>query len=161
LKTVYAPNYVDRRGEGVQVFLAGSIEMGKAAPWRQIVTTALEPMPEVACIYNPRRPNFDAYQEQSVDNPYFSEQVNWELDNISSSDVVYMYLQPGTQSPISLAELGLCLASMKELVVCCPPGFWRKGNVDIMCSRYGVPVYKTFEISTVALKNKILDIHTS
>jgi hypothetical protein len=38
---------------------------------------------------------------------------------------------------ITLFELGLFARSGK-LVVCCPDGFWRKGNVDVVCKRYGV-----------------------
>ena len=28
------------------------------------------------------------------------------------------------------------------MVVCCPEGFYRKGNVDIVCNRYGVTMAK-------------------
>jgi hypothetical protein len=52
------------------------------------------------------------------------------------ADLIALYLSPGTKSPISLLELGL-YASSGKLVVCCPEGFWRKGNVDIVCKRYG------------------------
>jgi hypothetical protein len=41
-----------------------------------------------------------------------------------------MYLAPGTQSPVSLLELGLCARSGK-LKVGCPEGFWRRGNVKV------------------------------
>ena len=36
-------------------------------------------------------------------------------------------------------ELGLFARSGK-LRVCCPEPFWRKGNVDVVCARYGVPL---------------------
>ena len=49
-----------------------------------------------------------------------------------------MYLDPATKSPVSLLELGLHARSGK-LIVCCPEGFWRKGNVDIVCQHHGVP----------------------
>ncbi len=55
-----------------------------------------------------------------------------------------MYFDPNTKSPISLLELGLYAASDK-LTVCCPEGFWRKGNVDIVCERYGVEQVDTIE----------------
>ena len=48
-----------------------------------------------------------------------------------------MYFDPKTKSPISLLELGL-FAKSGKLVVCCPDGFWKKGNVDIVCQRYKV-----------------------
>ena len=48
-----------------------------------------------------------------------------------------MYLAPTSQAPISLLELGLHARSGKVLL-CCPDGFWRKGNVDIVAARYGL-----------------------
>ena len=38
---------------------------------------------------------------------------------------------------ITLLELGLFARSGK-LIVCCPDGFWRKGNVEVVCARYNV-----------------------
>ena len=48
-----------------------------------------------------------------------------------------MWFDPKTKSPISLLELGL-FADKYKLIVYCPEGFWRKGNVDIVCKRYNV-----------------------
>jgi hypothetical protein len=48
-----------------------------------------------------------------------------------------MYFDPNTLSPISLLELGLHAKSGK-LIVCCPEGFYRKGNVDIVCQNFGI-----------------------
>ena len=53
-----------------------------------------------------------------------------------------MYFDPNTKSPISLLELGL-YATSKKLHVICPKGFWRKGNVDIICKKYDIPIYET------------------
>jgi hypothetical protein len=76
---------------------------------------------------------------QSADNPQFREQVEWELDALELANLVVMYLAPGTMSPISLLELGIYAANGgNKLVVCCPEGFHRKGNVDIVCERYGI-----------------------
>ena len=36
-----------------------------------------------------------------------------------------------------MLELGL-FANSGKLIVCCPDGFWRKGNVDIVCERYRI-----------------------
>jgi hypothetical protein len=49
-----------------------------------------------------------------------------------------------SQAPVSLLELGLHVAGGK-MVVSCPDGYWRKGNVDIVCERFGVPVYEDFQ----------------
>ena len=94
-------------------------------------------------IYNPRRDDWDPTWVQSADNPQFREQVEWELDGLELANMIVLYLAPGTMSPISLLELGIYAANgTKKLVVCCPEGFQRKGNVDIICERYFVQQVK-------------------
>ena len=119
------------------VFLAGSIEMGKAENWQIHVENLLEYTDCV--IFNPRRDDWDSSWVQSVTNPQFTNQVTWELMALEKADVIALYLDPATKSPISLLELGLHAGSGK-LIVCSPEGFYRKGNVDIVCLRYGVPM---------------------
>jgi hypothetical protein len=65
-----------------------------------------------------------------------------------------MYFSPETKSPISLLELGLH-AESSRMVVCCPPGFWRKGNVDIVCTRYNIPLFNDMESAINGLRTKI------
>lgn len=122
------------------VFLAGSIEMGRAELWQDAVAAALRD--ELLIILNPRRDDWDASWEQSSANPQFVAQVTWELDAQERADLIAMYFAPETYAPITLLELGLFAASGK-LLVCCPPGYWRKGNVDVVCARYGIPQLPT------------------
>lgn len=122
------------------VFLAGSIEMGKAEPWQATVEGALADLP--VAIFNPRRDSWDASWEQSIDNPMFREQVEWELDGLERASVVAVYFAPTLQAPVTLLELGLFGRSGRA-VVCCPPGFWRRGNVEVVCARYGIPLVAT------------------
>jgi hypothetical protein len=117
------------------VFLAGSIEMGLAEPWQADLEQALADLP--VAILNPRRDSWDASWEQSIHNPLFRGQVEWELEAQERASIVAMYFAPTTKAPITLLELGLCARSGK-LVVCCPPGFWRRGNVEVVCARYGI-----------------------
>lgn len=124
------------------VFLAGTIDMGKSDDWQQKLTDLLEPLPGI--ILNPRRGGWAVSWEQKITNPKFKEQVTWELDALDMADRILLYFAPGTQSPISLLELGL-YADSKKLVVCCPEGFWRKGNVDIVCERYEIQMVNTLE----------------
>lgn len=119
------------------VFLAGSIEMGQAEPWQAAVEQ--EFANSAITVLNPRRDEWDASWEQSICNPQFREQVEWELEAQERATVIAMYFAPATQSPITLLELGLFARSGK-LVVCCPEGFWRRGNVEVVCARYGVPL---------------------
>lgn len=123
------------------VFLAGSIEMGTAAPWQQQAIAALEAH---YVLFNPRRPDWDTSWQQDATDARFAEQVNWELEALEAADLIILYLDPATKSPVSLLELGLHAQSGK-LRVCCPEGFWRKGNVDIVCARYGVPLFNNLD----------------
>ena len=117
------------------VFLAGSIEMGEASNWQQEIESALA---GVNCVvFNPRRDDWDSSWAQSIDNAQFRNQVEWELTALEKADLIAMYFDPLTKSPVSLLELGLFARSGKMLV-CCPDGFWRKGNVDIVCHNYMV-----------------------
>lgn len=118
------------------IFLAGSIEMGKAEDWQSTIQNMLSKYNVV--IYSPRRDDWDSTWEQSITNSNFMEQVTWELDHIDKCDLVFMYFDPATKSPISLLELGILAANPNKILVCCPEGFWRKGNVDIVCRRYGI-----------------------
>lgn len=130
------------------VFLAGSIEQGAATDWQSALVTALDaalgngptrPAARPIVALNPRRDEWDASWRQSIDEPRFRAQVEWELDGLDRADVIAMWLAPDTRAPITLLELGLCARGGK-LVVGCPDGYWRKGNVEIVCARFGIPL---------------------
>ena len=150
MREVKAPS---RPGLERRVFLAGSIEMGQAEQWQERVVAALSEASTEArtgaeagdlVILNPRRDDWDDSWEQRADDPQFSEQVNWELDMLDAADIVVMYLAPGTTSPVSLLEFGLYARSGK-LRVCCPEGFWRRGNVEVVCRRNRIPLFETLD----------------
>jgi len=124
------------------VFLAGSIEMGLAEDWQKKATEAFEP--HAKYIFNPRRDDWNKNWKQSIDHPEFNTQVNWELHALDIAQYIFMYFDINTKSPISLLELGL-YATSKRLVVCCPEGFWRKGNVEVVCARYGIYLHTHIE----------------
>lgn len=130
------------------VFLAGSIEMGRAEDWQATVAAALQD--EALLLLNPRRDDWDASWEQSRAHPQFVAQVTWELEAQERADLIAMYFAPETYAPITLLELGLFAASGK-LLVCCPLGYWRKGNVDVVCERYGIPQVPTLADLCAAL----------
>jgi hypothetical protein len=125
-----------------KIFLAGSIEMGKAEDWQSKIIDAVQNSKRV--IFNPRREQWDSSWKQTIDNPKFREQVEWELEALENADMIIMNLVPETMSPISLLEFGLFARSGK-LVVYCPDGFWRKGNVDVVCEKYNVPQVEKFD----------------
>lgn len=134
--------------------------MGTAEKWQDRVLKDLSK--ELVVIFNPRRDDWDKSWVQEADNPQFFEQVTWELDSLAESDIKIFYFDPKTQSPITLLELGLfvnqCLAddmSGQRVIVCCPKGYWRKGNVDIVCQRAGVSVFETYDEMIAEVKTAI------
>ena len=135
-------------GSGYSVFLAGSIEMGVADNWQVRVERALSDLDII--IYNPRRDDWDSSWEQSIENPQFRQQVEWELGALECADIIALYFDPTTKSPISLLELGLFCVPLQvvwrqKIIVCCPTGYWRKGNVDIVCQRYRIRQKESLE----------------
>jgi hypothetical protein len=152
---VIKPNDRDQKiTNGVSIFLAGSIEMGKAEDWQKTLTSELKSLGKGLTVFNPRRDDWDSSWEQKQSNVQFNRQVSWELNKLEECDVIFMYFSPETQSPISLLELGK-FAGKKEMIVCCPEGFWRKGNVEILCTRENVPLFNDIESAIGALKTKI------
>ncbi len=126
-----------------KIFLAGSIEQGTAYDWQADLVEKLKDVKHIV-VYNPRREEWDSTLPQTTENETFNEQVTWELDKLEKATLVPMYFQPGTKSPVTLLELGL-LADSGKLIVCCPEGFWRKGNVDHVCYAYDVEQVDTLD----------------
>jgi nucleoside 2-deoxyribosyltransferase len=150
MKEIKAPDPID--SARMHVFLAGSIEMGAAVKWQDQVSAALTQYN--VTVLNPRRDDWDSSWVQSIDNAKFKEQVDWELTAMQLADTIAMYFDPETKSPITLLELGL-YARTGKLIVCCPNGYWRKGNVDVVCSRYHVQQVNTIDDLIKAVEKKV------
>jgi Nucleoside 2-deoxyribosyltransferase like len=122
------------------LFLAGSTDVES---WQDRVSEALKESDWV--VLNPRREDWDDTWVESKDDPRFRQQVEWELvAQEMERTTILMYFDPLSKSPISLLELGL-FARTGRMKVVCPEGFWKKGNVDLICERYGVRQYGTLE----------------
>lgn len=141
----------------ISLFLGGSIENGKADLWQDKLSETLMNKFKNIIILNPRRENWNSTLKQDLTNPEFYEQVEWEYNSLERSDYILIYFQPNTYSPISLMELGL-FAPNKKVIVCCPEGFWRKGNVDFICKKFGLIVIEHYEdiISILEADKKIM-----
>jgi hypothetical protein len=145
------PNEPNEKPE-FSIFLAGSIEMNKAEKWQPKFAEDLSHLP--VAVFNPRRDDFDKTLKQDISVPKFKEQVDWESKYLKMSTVIALYLQPGTVSPISLLELGHYAKSQK-VIVCCPDGFGRKGNVQILCHDHGIPLIETYEEFVEIIKKEM------
>lgn len=138
--------------EKVSVFLAGTIDLGNSDDWQVMVSDALQP--HDVKILNPRRDAWDNSWQQSIGNPQFRQQVEWELEGLEKASIIFMYFAAESRSPISLLELGLHAAGNK-LIVVCPEGFWRKGNIEVVANRYQIPLFTSLAAGIAALQQKI------
>ena len=130
------------------IFMAGTIEMGNSRNWQRIFAESIrqDVSRTDVILYNPRRFDWDPTWEQTIDNPQFNDQVTWELERLERSDLVIFNFEPGTVSPITLLELGMYIRCPKtKVIVHCPDGYARKGNVEITCKRYGIELASSLE----------------
>jgi len=129
----------DRAGR-TTVFLAGTIDMGYSVDWQARADSLFVALPSGRfMLFNPRQEHWDAAKPGEMDY-----QVNWELEHLEQADWIIMNFLPGSQSPITLLELGLHARGGRLLVIC-PPEFYRYDNVRITCAKYGVPMFATLE----------------
>ena len=79
----------------------------------------------------------------------FRNQVEWEIDHMKEADLVVVYLAAEGLSAVSLLELGLCAARTENghgrVIVCCEPGYARRGNVQVVCARYGIGLLESLD----------------
>lgn len=149
---VTAPQPLPVNDSRPKIFLAGSIDMGQAVNWQAEVEKKLQD--EAVLILNPRRNDWQDDWLPVSSNPYFREQVEWELEALEQADIIIMYFAPDSKSPITLLELGL-YARKGNVMMVCPEGFWRKGNVDITAERYNIAQYETINELLDAVREKI------
>lgn len=126
-----------------RVFLGGSIDMGQAEDWQALVAADLADLP--VAFLNPRREHWDAGWVQDISNPEFRGQVQWELDGLESSDLVLFHLSPSGPAPVTLMELGLHARTPDRCIVSCPAGYWRRGNVQVLCARFGITLVDSLD----------------
>lgn len=126
---------------GRSVFLGGTIDNGSSYNWQNEVAEVL--MNRFSFnVLNPRRVDWDTSWSQSINNVEFYRQVNWELNALKKADIILLNFLENSLSPITLLELGLMAESGKVRVVC-PSSYWKKGNIEIVCEKYQIPLFKT------------------
>lgn len=134
------------------VFLGGAINMGKTVDWQAKVSDDLADLS--VTFLNPRRDDWDSNWVQDISNPEFKRQVDWELNGLELADLIVIYFDKDGESPISLLELGL-YARKGNMIVCCEEGFWRRGNVQIVCDRFDIPLVETLEEMTSMMRERL------
>ncbi|KAJ4340518.1 hypothetical protein N0V87_002503 [Didymella glomerata] len=134
------------------VFLAGSIEMGKAVQWQRQMAATLQDLPVTLC--NPRRGAWDPNVTKSAKDAAFKQQVVWELTALENATIIIFFFDANTVSPVTMMELGLW-ASSGKVIVCCDSRFWRAGNIHLVCERYNVPYVEKFDDLVTAVKDRL------
>lgn len=155
---VFTPPTPAYHSRNPTIFLAGTIDNGQSEDWQIGFAKKLETMTaDDVTIYNPRRAAWDATLVQDISNKTFREQVEWELEHIDDANFVVMNFLPGSLSPITLMELGYLAGgdSPCRTLVCCPEGFWRRGNVQVMCARHMIDLYDDMDTLMVDLVDQI------
>ena len=148
---IKSPNDIPIDDNRLKIFLGGSIDMGKSEDWQAKLEKQLSGYNVI--VLNPRRDDWNKEWKPISTDPNFRKQVEWELSALETSDIIVMYFAPGSQSPISLMEFGL-YAKTNKLLVLCPDGFWRKGNVDIVAEKYNISMINSFDELMMELKNR-------
>ena len=117
------------------VFLAGSIEMGRAEDWQTEITRALDDLDVL--VLNPRRDEWDSSWRQEADDPQFRAQVEWELEAQERASLIAMYFAPSTPGPGDAAGAGP-VRPHRQADRLLSRGLLAKGNVDLVCRRHGI-----------------------
>lgn len=142
--------------QGLSVFLAGTIDQGTST-WQESVGKSLSHLP--VTILNPHRPDWDSSWIQDISCEPLREQITWELDMFEATDVIAMYMDRESKAPISLLELGLFARSGK-MIVACPEGFYRRGNVQVVCKRFGVELVDSLEELIRGIEKRLGEVKT-
>ena len=152
---VTSPQALPADDDRIRIFLAGSIDMGRSEDWQARVADELADADVL--LFNPRRADWNPAWQASSDEPEFVRQVRWELQALEAADIVLMYFAPGSQSPVTLLEMGLHARGGK-LIVAAPQGFWRKGNVDITADHYGVSRVEDIDALIAAVRQRVAEL---
>jgi hypothetical protein len=125
--------------KGYSIFLAGSIDQGKARPWDLEIIKALEDFD--VTILSPRRLDWDDSWTQEASDPQFREQVTWEWNALARADMLVCVFTADSKAPISFYEWGRFSTTKKDALVCVEEGFYRTGNLDLYAEFDKTPVY--------------------
>ena len=142
MEVIKAPNSTEDV-QNIKVFLAGTIDNGESMDWQSEIVKEFEDYD--VTFLNPRRTKWNSKLKPILSNPKFREQVEWEAENLENADLIVMNMLEDSKSVISIAELGEYSSKGKFIVTCCPDNFYRQGNVEFICEKYGLPFYNKYE----------------
>ncbi|TVY18745.1 hypothetical protein LARI1_G004052 [Lachnellula arida] len=156
---IHAPSPAPTTGTK-SVFLAGTTTTTttttapSTADWRETLSASLRPYP--LTIFNPARPDWDSTWREDITFAPYREQVQWELDKQATADLVVVYFHPATVAPVSLLEFGLAAGqSPGKVVAVAPEGYAKRGNVQIVCEKFGIEFLDDIDRLHESIVNKL------
>ncbi|KAI0894678.1 hypothetical protein F4806DRAFT_114251 [Annulohypoxylon nitens] len=149
---IFSPSKESYRGI-MSVFLAGITTKTDERDWREVLSESLLDLP--LTVINPYRPDWDSSWREDITCGPFKEQVEWELEKQDSADIIVFYFHPATEAPISLLELGLCTRTPRKAIVVCPEGYKKRGNVQIVCQKYGLETVESLDALRPAIEKRM------
>ncbi|THC97165.1 hypothetical protein EYZ11_003330 [Aspergillus tanneri] len=127
----------DEASRGLKsVFLAGTTSKIDMSDWRETLSASLSDVP--VTIYDPYRADWDSSWREDINFAPYRKQVEWELDKQDKADIVVIHFHPATQAPVSLLEFEIWARVPGKVITVCPEGYWKRGNVQIVCRKFGV-----------------------
>ena len=152
---IYAPSN-EAACHAKSIFLAGTTSQVDTTDWRKTLSASLADLP--VTIYNPYRPDWDGSWREDISFAPYREQVEWELDRQDKADLIVVYFHPSTQAAVSLLEFGIWVRIPGKTIVACPAGYWKRGNVEIVCKKFDVEMVDNLgELRDAIVKKLSLD----
>lgn len=105
------------------VFVAGGIT--DCPNWQKEMIARFKDVPDIVLL-NPRRVGFDA-RTAGIEN----EQIEWEHWHLKNADAIMFWFPFQTLCPITLFELGKCLAQERKVFIATHPAYQRRTDVII------------------------------
>lgn len=145
------------------LFLAGPTNV----PWRAdflahlerhlSTTTTTATTPIRLTIYDPTQPLWDATWVQDYHDAgagaRFRAQLDWELARQDAASAVVLFFDARSEAPVSLLELGLACGrggGGGRAIVGCERAYGKRGNVQAVCARYGLPLVEEGGVEALA-----------
>ncbi len=125
------------------VFLAGSMCIDKEDNWRKNV---IKNYANDFDFIDPTNENHNLLNDSLM-----KKHINWELEGLELSDIIFMNLLPESKSPISMVELGLYARSNK-LIICCPENFYQYRYINALAKKYNVTLFSELDKGIQYLK---------
>jgi hypothetical protein len=141
---IKAPDQFTHKNKFMSVFLGGTIDNGSSVNWQEEAADFL--LKHDLNVLNPRRDDWNPEWEQTIENPEFYRQVKWEMNAMEFADIVILNFLKGSVSPITLLELGLMVKNNpQKLYVAADYDYWRRGNIEVICEEFSIPLYPNLE----------------